>query len=184
MYEWLLFGHLLGVALFLAGLGVHIVSVDRLRHAENLSDFATLLAIAERGGRLVLVGAAVLVAAGLTLAIRYWSLRDGWIATAIVLVIVQGVVGSLADRRLRELRESLQDRAREASGRTLRYLGSDRVLQASNGISVAVIAEILFLMTVKPDGWPIVWSVGAMAVVSGVGVWRAWRIAATASHAA
>ena len=33
MYEWLLFAHLLGVALLLAGLGVHVVSVERLRSA-------------------------------------------------------------------------------------------------------------------------------------------------------
>jgi hypothetical protein len=98
VYEWLLFGHLLGVAFVLAGLGAHTVGVERLRHAESLSDFATLLAIAERGGSLVLVGGPILVAAGLTLAIRYWSLTDGWIATAIVLVIAQGIVGSLVDR--------------------------------------------------------------------------------------
>src|SRR4030095_10689934 len=113
MYEWLLFGHLLGVALLLAGLGAHTVGVERLRHTDSPSDFATLLAIAERGGGgLVLVGGPILVAIGLTMAIRYWSLTDGWIATAIVLVIAQGIVGSLVDRRLHELRESFEVRAR------------------------------------------------------------------------
>jgi uncharacterized membrane protein len=177
VYGWLLFGHLLGVAFVLAGLGAHTVGVERLRYAESLSDVATLLAITERGGRLVLVGGPILVATGLTLAIRYWSLTDGWIATSIVLVIAQGIVGSLVDRRLHELRESFEVRAREVPGRTVRNLGSDRLVQAGTGITVAVIAEILLLMTVKPAGWLILWSVGAMVVVSCVGIWRAWRIA-------
>jgi hypothetical protein len=184
VYEWLLFGHLLGVALLLAGLGAHTAGVERLRHTDSPSDFATLLTIAERGGRLVLVGGPILVATGLTLAIRYWSLTDGWIATAILLVIAQGIVGSLVDRRLHELRESFEDRAREVPGVTVRNLGSDRLIQAGNGITVAVIAEILLLMTIKPAGWLILWSVGAMVVASSVGVWRAWRLAATASRAA
>jgi uncharacterized membrane protein len=184
VYEWILFGHLLGVALLLAGLGAHTVAVERLRRTESPSDFATLLAIAERGGRLVLVGGPILVATGLTLAIKYWSLTDGWIVTATVLVIAQGIVGSLVDRRLHELRESFEVRAREAPSVTVRNLGHDRLIQAGNGITVAVIAEILLLMTVKPAGWLILWSVGAMVVASSVGVWRASRIAATTSRGA
>jgi hypothetical protein len=86
---------------------------------------------------LVLIGGPILVATGLTLAIRYWSLTDGWIATAIVLVIAQGIVGSLVDRRLHELRESFEVRAREVPGVTVRNLGKDRLIQAGHGRDVA-----------------------------------------------
>jgi hypothetical protein len=52
---------------------------------------------------------------------------------------------------------------------------ADPVLHAGNGISVAVIAEILLRMSVKPAGWEIVWSLVGMAAVAGVAVWRAAR---------
>jgi hypothetical protein len=157
------------------------VGVERLRHAETASNVAALLLIAERGGTLVLVGGPILVAAGLTLAIRYWSLTDGWIATAIALVIVQGIAGSLVDHRLRALRESIEVGVRASA---IGGVVNDKLLHAGNGISVAVIAEILLLMTVKPAGWGILWSLGAMVLVACLGVWRAWKIAATVAAAA
>jgi hypothetical protein len=49
MYEWLLFAHLLGVAVLLAGLGDHVVSVDRLRQAARVIELRALLATAKCG---------------------------------------------------------------------------------------------------------------------------------------
>jgi len=40
MYEWLQFAHLLGVAVLLAGLGVHVLSVDRLWQAARVTNQA------------------------------------------------------------------------------------------------------------------------------------------------
>jgi hypothetical protein len=71
MYERLLFGHLLGVAVMLAGLGVHMVSVEGLRQARTATELRMLLGAAKYGERMTLGGAVVLVAAGITMAARF-----------------------------------------------------------------------------------------------------------------
>ena len=109
MYQWLLFGHLLGVAVMLAGLGVHMVSVERLRQVRMVSELRMLLATAKYGERMALGGSALLVAAGITMAARFWSFADAWIATSIGLVIAQGLAGSvIVDRRMKRLRAALE----------------------------------------------------------------------------
>lgn len=171
MYKWLLFGHLLGVGLLLAGLGAHTVSVERLRHVRSTSESAALMETAELGRRLILVGGPLLIAAGLTMAIRSWSLTDGWIATSITLVVGQGVLGSVVDHRLHRLRSALGASKGEDPGGNAFSLGADSVLHAGNHVSPLVIAEILFLMSVKPTGWGILWSIVVMAVLAGLAVW-------------
>ncbi len=76
MHEWLLFGHLLGVAVMLSGLGVHVVSVERLRQVRTVTELRMLLAAARYGERMVLGGSVLLVAAGITLAAQFWSFTD------------------------------------------------------------------------------------------------------------
>ena len=77
MYDWLLYAHLLGVGLLLAGLGAHTVSVERLRRSETTRELAALMSTSELGTKLVLIGGPLLIAAGLAMAIRSWSLTDG-----------------------------------------------------------------------------------------------------------
>jgi hypothetical protein len=109
-----------------------------------------LLASAKYGERLVFIGAGLLVTAGLTLAARFWSFRDGWIATSIGLVVAQGVAGSVVSRRMERLRGALESAPDGVPITDPTLLARDPVLLASNRISVAIIGEILFLMSVKP----------------------------------
>jgi hypothetical protein len=176
VYAWLLYVHLLGVGLLLAGLGAHIVSVERLRRAETTRELAALMSTSELGSKLVLVGGPVLIAAGLTMAIRSWSLTDGWIGTAIALVLGQGVLGSIVDRRLQAIRSALGGQPEEKPSGDLSARVADPILHAGNGVSVALIVEILLLMSVKPAGWEIVWSLVGTAGLAGLAVWRAARL--------
>jgi len=178
MYEWLLFAHLLGVALLLAGLGVHVVSVERLRSAPKVADMRVLLASAKYGERLVFIGAGLLVTAGLTLAARFWSFRDGWIATSIGLVVAQGVAGSVVGRRMERLRGALESAPDGVPITDPTLLARDPVLLATNRISVAIIGEILFLMSVKPAAPGILWSLLAAAGIGTIAIWplfTRWR---------
>jgi hypothetical protein len=171
MYQWLLFAHLLGVAVLLAGLGVHVVSVERLRHAARVAELRVLLATAKYGERMVFIGGGLLVAAGLTLAVRFWSLWDGWIATSIGLVITLGVVGSIGGRRMDGLRGALQSAPDGVPSTDLTVLARNPVLHAFSRISVAIIVEILFLMSVKPATPGILWSVLAAAGIGTIAIW-------------
>ncbi len=171
MYEWLLFAHLLGVAVLLAGLGVHVVSVERLRQAPRVAELRVLLASAKYGERMVFIGAGLLVAAGLTLAARFWSFRDRWIATSIGLVVAQGVAGSIVDRKMERLRGALRSAPDGVPIADLTVLARNPVLHASNRISVAIIVEILFLMSVKPAVPGILWSLLAAAGIGTIAIW-------------
>ena len=66
------------------------------------------MSTSELGTKLVLIGGPLLIAVGLTMAIRSWSLSDGWIATAIALVLGQGALGSIVDRRLKVARTAVR----------------------------------------------------------------------------
>jgi hypothetical protein len=184
MYEWLLFGHLLGVAVLLAGLGVHVVSVDRLRQARTVNALRVLLGAAKYGERMVFIGAGLLVVAGLTLAAGFWSFSDGWIATSIGLVIAQGIAGSIAGRRMERLRNALQSAPNGVPSAELTVLAGNPVLHASNRISVVLIAEILFLMSVKPTASGIMWSLLTAAVVATIASWLLFKGRRLASRSA
>lgn len=177
VYEWFLYAHLLGVAILLAGLGAHTVSVERLRHAETTAELGALMSTCQLGSRLVMIGGPLLIAAGLTLAVRSWSLTDGWIATAIALVIAQGILGSIMDHRLRALRGALEAQpGKKQPAVDVSAPTADLVLHAGSGVSVVVIAEILLLMSVKPAGSEILWSLFGMGTLAGLAVWRASRL--------
>lgn len=172
MYEWLLFGHLLGVAVLLAGVGVHVVSVERLRQARTVMELGLLVAAADRGKRIVFSGAVLLVGAGLTMAVRFWSLSDGWIATSIGLVAAMGIAGSIVDRRMDRLRGTLRSIADDETASTdVTMLARNPVLHASDRISVVLVVEILFLMSVKPSGSAIISSLIVTAVLATFGSW-------------
>lgn len=172
MYEWLLFGHLLGVAVLLAGVGIHVVSVERLRQARTVTELGLLVAAAHRGERIVFSGATLLVAAGLTMAVRFWSLSDGWIATSIGVVVAMGLTGSIVDRRMERLSGALRSAPDgETPSTDLTMLARNPVLHASNRISVALVVEILFLMSVKPAGSGIIWSLLTTAAFATITSW-------------
>jgi hypothetical protein len=172
MYEWLLFGHVLGVAVLLAGVGIYVVSVERLRQAGTVTELGLLVAAAGRGERIAFIGAAPLVAAGVTMAVRFWSLSDGWIATSIGVVVAMGLAGSIVDRRVKRLRAALRSAAdKESPSTDLTMLARNPVLHASNRIYVALVVEILFLMSVKPSGSGIIWSLLTTAVLATIATW-------------
>ena len=172
MYQWLLFGHLLGVAVMLAGLGVHMVSVERLGQARTVTELRLLLGAAKYGERMAVGGAAVLVAAGITMAARFWSFADAWIATSIGLVIAQGLTGSvIVDRRIKRLRAAVESAPDGALCTNMRVLARDPLLHAGSRIAVPIIVEILFLMTVKPSVPGILWS---LLTAAGLGTFVVW----------
>ena len=175
MYQWLLFGHLLGVAVMLAGLGVHMVSVERLGQARTVTELRLLLGAAKYGERMAVGGAAVLVAAGITMAARFWSFADAWIATSIGLVIAQGLTGSvIVDRRIKRLRAAVESAPDGALSTNMRVLARDPLLHAGSRIAVPIIVEILFLMTVKPSVPGILWSMLTAAGLGTLVVWPAF----------
>jgi hypothetical protein len=111
------------------------------------------------------------VAAGLTLAARFWSFSDGWIGNSIGLVITLGIAGSIVGRSIDRLRGALQSAPDGVPSADLTLLARNPVLHASSRISVAIIGEILFLMSVKPAAPRILWSLLVAAGIGAIAIW-------------
>jgi uncharacterized membrane protein len=152
-YEWLLFGHLAGAFLFVAG-GVlatvaRVTALRRRRPSE--------IAAAMRGARpavpLIGIGLVLAVGFGFWLADRLGiDLGSTWLTATFALlgwVIVVGAISGRQDRRTRELAERLageDDRESPELARRLR----DPVNLALNASLLAATVAIIALMVWKP----------------------------------
>lgn len=154
MYEWLVFGHLLGVALLVAGFSIYVANVGRLPRADNLDEARSHLSVVIIGERILIAGGAVLIPFAVIMATQYWSLSDGWIATSIVLVLAQGAAGAFVNFRLRGLITILTD-STDSDGPIppeIAKVTQSRLIQAIDRAAIANLGEIMFLMTLKPTG--------------------------------
>lgn len=95
MYAWLTFGHLLGLALLAAGMGVETVASARLRRASTLAQLRTWQRLPVE--KVTGVGL-LLVVTGLAMAWQGWSFSDGWIVAALMLVVVFILAGGWCRR--------------------------------------------------------------------------------------
>jgi uncharacterized membrane protein len=154
MYEWLLLGHLIGVAFLVAGFGIYVANLDRLPSAKTVADIRTHLTVVTVGERVLIRGGVLLIPSALIMATQYWSLSQGWIATSIALVLAQGAAGAAISLHVRKLHALLDHRG--ASGDKIppeiASLAHNRLIQAIDRAAIANLVEIMFLMTVKPAG--------------------------------
>ncbi|MBA3429972.1 MAG: DUF2269 family protein [Actinobacteria bacterium] len=177
MYEWLMFGHLVGVSLLVAGFSIYVATVARLPRLRTLSEARVLLGLVIIGERILMVGGAVLIPFALIMATQYWSLYDGWIATSIVLVLLQGAAGAFVNSRVRSLHTKLAriDASSGAIPREITAHTRSRLIQAIDRAAIANLIEIIFLMTVKPVGFPILLSLLtallAAAILASSALW-------------
>lgn len=150
MYAWLLYGHLLGVGLLVAGTAVYIGGVAGLRRARTVDELRTFSALTRLGERLLIPGALTLLVFGLTLAARYWSLTEGWILAAIGLVVAQGIIGSaVTEPVLRRLRVALDHNPTPEPAKVI-ALARAPTLHAGSRIAIVILVELELLMTIKP----------------------------------
>jgi uncharacterized membrane protein len=175
MYQWLLLGHLLGVVMFVAGCGAYTAAVDRLPRAHSVAELRTLLTVAAAGSKVLTVGTVPLLVGGAALTADAWSFTDGWIVIAMALVVVQGAGGLFVDRRVGRLDNALEEAADGAVPPRLRALAGDRLMHAVDRAAMASLAELVFLMVVKPGVMGIAVSL-AIATVAGAAL--AWTVAA------
>jgi thiosulfate reductase cytochrome b subunit len=171
MYEWLKFGHLLGLALLAAGMGVQTVAYVRLRRASTVAEIRTWqkLPVESVTG----IGLLLLLVTGLGMTGQSWSFTDAWIITALMLVVVVFVAaGAVQGPRLRRLDAALTaaGEARDASPELLAH-AQDPVLHGGMRVVLLTIAEIIFLMVHKPGWTGIAVSLVVVAVLAAAVCW-------------
>jgi uncharacterized membrane protein len=148
-YHVLLFLHLLGAFLFVAGAAAAAVLQLAAARRERLDEVALLLG-AIRGAVVLLGAGAVLVFVfGIWLAEHTGvGLAEGWVLASLLLFLASLLLGALGGRRDRRTRELAQrgDADVEAVHARLR----DPVTLALNYGSAALVLAVLALMVWKP----------------------------------
>jgi len=150
MYQWLLYGHLIGVLLLVLGTGVFIAGVEGVRRGDDVPALRASLSIVTVGVRVMAPGGVLLLGFGIVMAAMSWSLADTWIATALILVVVMGVNGLQVERRLHMLEATLNDAGDGPLPAAVRRLSQAPWLHASNRAGLPLLAELEYLMTMKP----------------------------------
>lgn len=145
-YHVALFLHLLGVAGLFSGMAVAAVALSAARRRERPNEIALLLGLTRIG--VALVGAGILLA----LITGFWlldetgyGLNDGWVAGAIGLLVLAGILGALGGQRPKRAR-LLAEQGDPEAARLLRDLPA----LALNAGSAACVLAIMALMIWKP----------------------------------
>jgi hypothetical protein len=175
--EWLLFGHVGGVAVLAAGVGAYIAGLHRLAAATTLELLRAAAPVTAWGEHLILCGVLLVLPTGLLLAFRGSMFGEAWVVTSLVLFVVTGVSGQVSGSRLRPVLLQLKRGAAGSADVDLgSLLRSARSLGIYFGADIVVITvvEALFLMTVRPGGW----GIGLSLVVAGLlAVGAYWALA-------
>jgi Predicted integral membrane protein (DUF2269) len=154
MTKVVLFLHIAGALLFVAGIVVAGVAFESARRRELPSEIVLLLGLARSAVPLVMLGALLVLGCGLWLA----GLEDdagygtGWVDAAIALFVLAlglGGWGGQAPKRAREHATRLAASG-EPADRRLRELLDDRGAALANYASAALVVAILALMVFKP----------------------------------
>lgn len=152
-YEWLLFGHLAGAFLFVAGaVAAALVRLSAIRRPRP-SEVAVLLRAARPAVPLILVGLALVLVFGFWLVSRLGiDLGAPWLSATFALLAWTVVVGALTgrqDRHTRELAERLAAEGDEPDDELRRRLRDPLNLTLSASLLLAT-AAIVALMVWQP----------------------------------
>lgn len=151
-YELVLVAHILGALLFFGGALVAGVVFEAAARRERPSEVALLLGLARVGAVIVLVGAVLVLGAGLWLASDVDQLGEAWVLSALGLFVAALVLGALGGQRPKRARRVATELAREGveSSPELRRLLDDPLSRAANYASSALVVVILVLMVWQP----------------------------------
>ena len=155
LYPWFVVVHLVGLVVFAVAHGVSMFIAFRVRRLDDPSTIASLLELSKVAVGPLYVGLLLLLVGGIGAA---WGANlwfEPWIlASVVVLIVVIGVMYSLATPYYVGVREALQERGPDGRptiepGELARRLDTRRpeTLLAVGGIGMAV---LVWLMVMKP----------------------------------
>ena len=154
MTDLVLFLHIAGAMMFVAGIAIAGVALGAARKREDAGEIALLLGLTRAGVALVGVGAMLILVCGLWLVgleddVGYGS---GWVDAALALFVAAMLLGGLAGQRPKRARLLAAELAREGRAATpeLRALLDDPLSRVANYASAALVVAILALMVFKP----------------------------------
>jgi hypothetical protein len=151
-YELLLVAHVFGALLFFGGALVAGVVFEAAARRARPSEVALLLGLARVGAVIVLVGAALVLGAGLWLASDLDQFGERWLQWALALFVLALFLGALGGRRPKQARRLAVELAREGaeSSAELRRALRDPWSRVANYTSTLLVLAILVLMVWQP----------------------------------
>jgi hypothetical protein len=163
----LLFIHVVSAMGVFTALGMEALALTQLRRASDGATARAALAALGSGQRVAGLSMLGLILTGFGLAAAYWHWQGAWMGLGLAGVVAIGTIGGLmTGRRVRRLRKSLGE-----GGMGPSLSEALPVLRTSFVMRAALLAGVVYLMTVKPV--PVV-SLGVLgtAVVVGLVVSR------------
>lgn len=152
-YDIALFGHLLGVLLFTAGIAIAAMAYEIARRLREPDEIAAVLKIARAGVPLVLLGALMVLGFGSWLVdLAGWSYGTGWVSASMTLFLVALILGSIGGRKpkLARLHATKLAAGDQPADSTLNELINDRFSRVVNYASTLALLVVLALMVFKP----------------------------------
>src|SRR5712691_8686439 len=179
IYNIMLFLHVSGAIGYFIGIGAWLFVLAGLRRAQRVEQVRALINLVAMTGPLFAISVLLILAAGLYMALTAWSLQTGWIAVALISLVL---MAPLSTALIEPRRRAIDRLAREAPDGplppSLERSTHDPVLGTTLQTVAVLLLGIVFLMTTKPSltGSLIVMTVAlALGLASGLLVSRTTR---------
>ena len=179
LYSIVLFLHVSGAIGYFVGIGAWLFILVGLRRAQRVEQVRALIKLIALSGPFTGISVLLILAAGLYMAFTAWSLQTGWIAVALVSLVLMAPLGTaLIEPRRRAIERLAREVPDGPLPQSLEQRIYDPVLSTALQTIAVLLFGIVFLMTTKPSlaGSLIVIVVAlALGLASGLIVSRVMR---------
>ena len=183
VYNIVLFLHVSGAIGYFVAIGTWLFGLSALRRAQRVEQVRAIVHLVSLSGPLFGISVLLILAAGLYMALTAWSLQTGWIAVALISLVLMAPIGTaLMEPRRRAIERLARETPERADGslpESLERRIHDPILSTTVQTITALLLGIVFLMTTKPSlaGALIVIAIAlVLGLASGLLVSRTTRI--------
>jgi hypothetical protein len=168
LYTVVLFLHVSGAIGYFIAMGTWLIGLAALRRAQRVEQVRLLSDLIGRLGPLFGISVLLILASGLYMAITAWGLLTGWIAVALISLVLMAPFGTaLIEPRRRAIARLASATADGPLPQPLVLRTHDPVLLTALQTIIALLLGIVFLMTNKP---PLVGALLVMALALALGL--------------
>ena len=152
IYTIVLFLHVSGAIGYFVSIGTWLFGLVSLRRAQRVEQVRALVHLVGLSGPLFGISVLLILAAGLYMAFTAWSLQTGWIAVALVSLVLMAPLGTaLIEPRRRAIERLAREVPDGPLPQSLEQRIYDPVLFTALQTIAALLFGIVFLMTTKPS---------------------------------
>ena len=152
--SWLLFGHLISVAVLIVGVGLEHNVLAAGGRATTVAELRVAVRPAKFLGAMFPISALALTAFGMSLVAHdsdEFSFSDAWVVAAICIVATMFVIGPLTGKRAEKLAKAADEAEDGPLTPELSALALDGFLHAGARISGVAVLWAIWLMSIKPS---------------------------------